>query len=808
MPSFISVVKRITQRPSKKSSSPSTSKDTQFKTDVRLDYCITSARLLKAVGENLPFPWLKGASDLVLQVLEPLRLARTNQQDFDSLAQDILDTLRPIQEQAARLNLEGSLETRFVELKCASFTVKSDTLSNSSSAWTTPTMQRLIQSYQSRLQKEVQMFNLSNMVDIHASVHKTAIETQIMSAKLDTVLAPPLTKKEQPELENYRSLKAGDLRVVATRNQERETESHVLYKGKKTWKTFHDDDAEKRWIEEIQFYHTSRLQPRVRQLFGFTQSQDFLGLVFHEHSMSPVDVWSKMAPIESIFSQAHFFHDWNEALHFLSSTPFGQLVNKETYFGPHPDSLTPENDRLSLRPLVDCSGALQVTLSSNRNRNPAGLYFFLHPISGEPYKPQDIQSLQDVFLSHHSHISHSHVTELYNLISRMLPGIHAGFETTIRAAVSLRVDAPGTGFSSIAEINLPLHLVTVTWKNWPGSPKFSLPRASWQRTIIPDSPGTSYFTFSSKFESMTDINVAFQLLPRFWNRVNESNEFRHRATKLTFDHPGFINLVLRVDVLVPESHVLYLFIQQELQVDNGIVDLSDIFYLSFDSLGASRLTERDLHRSGFMITHSFYHLRGRRQVSVQARKAILELADSSSLTEDLAAEKFLQWPAPVTRRSSSVDRMIRTPNPHRVHTSLHHRRYYPSGHEPLCELAGDEECVCLEARRQCVARGSFTDRFTEDIREPKRQRARSIDSANRITTRILRWMALAQNIGITSSGELRDWYLFPAMFDSYENDPQRICFSNRPVSPWMVLVDPSGSEQVGRPTLLRPHLPN
>ncbi|KAH8817622.1 hypothetical protein DL96DRAFT_392493 [Flagelloscypha sp. PMI_526] len=330
MPSFTSVVKRVTLRSSKTSLPSRKPQDAQFAKDVKLDYCITSARLLKAAGENLPVPWLKGVSDLVLQVLEPLKLARTNKQDFDALAQDILDTLTLIQDQAARMNLEGSPETNLIEMKCASFTkilqdiskdfeaVKLDTVGTLTSAWTTPTMQRLIQSYQSRLQKEVQMFNLSNLVDIHASV-------QILTMKIDATLTAPMTNDDPLELENYRSLKAGDLRVVAARIKQElnpDTECHALYEGEKTWKTFRGSDAEKRWVSEIQFYHAARLQPHVRQLFGFIKSRAFLGLVFHDHMASLHDVWNRMAPVEMVFSLAQWVL-WSVISPILNSQQFG-----------------------------------------------------------------------------------------------------------------------------------------------------------------------------------------------------------------------------------------------------------------------------------------------------------------------------------------------------------------------------------------------------------------------------------------------------------------------------------------------------
>ncbi|KAH8832489.1 hypothetical protein DL96DRAFT_1704552 [Flagelloscypha sp. PMI_526] len=830
MPSFISVVKRITQRPSKKSSSPSTSKDAQFKTDVRLDYCITSARLLKAAGENLPFPWLKGASDLVLQVLEPLRLARTNQQDFDSLAQDILDTLRPIQDQAARLNLEGSSEIQFVESKCASFithdmlrdfeTVKSDTVNNSSSTWTTHTMQRLIQSYQSRLQKEVQIFNTSHLVEMHASVHKTATVMHLMSTKLDTALAPSPKKQQQSQLENYRSLKAGDLQVVATRNQEHsaESESHILYKGKKTWKTFHDNDAEKKWIQEIQFYHTSRLQPRVRQLFGFTQSQDFLGLVFHEYSMRPDTAWNKMGPIERVLSQAQLFTDWNEVLHFLSSTSFGEVVSRIPYHETYSSPIPSENDGFAIYPLVDSSGALQVTFSSGENQEPGSL--FLHHMADFPSKFPSIRDLRDIFVSRSSQVSPTNLIEIQHVFYGLLPSFPDKCEAGVQTNVSLRIDAVvDTNFVSVAEITLPMKSMVADWSCWTkdrGVHQGVLTsKTNWRRY---DQRCTSYVTFTGTLEFTSPMcgSPVFQYLPSFWNQVKKSKEFRDKTLSLKLDQPGHIGLELLTHALreIPLNS-LYIFLRQELEFQyNGQLDLSDVFYFSFDPLGTSRLTEFELQRFGIVITHSFDCSMDRKCVPGHVVEAILALSDYPGLPDDPVV-KSSHRSLPAIQRTSSVDRFNRTPNSHQDHHYPHPLEIMDfTGHATLCHLTGGGDCVCPEARRQYLAAG-FKEGFHGDSGlqsgrcscfpgDDKRRRSRSVDRADRMEMRISRWVNLARNMGRKYAGDLFAWYLHPHLIYHYTGYEDMEFHIRVVSSSWM--VDPSEPERVGRPTQSRTHL--
>ncbi|KAH8795891.1 hypothetical protein DL96DRAFT_1199017 [Flagelloscypha sp. PMI_526] len=261
--------------------------------------------------------------------------------------------------------------------------------------------------------------------------------------------------------------------------------------------------------------------------------------------------------------------------------------------------------------------------------------------------------------------------------------------------------------------------------------------------------------------------------------------------------------------------MLYLFLRQEFQFQcNGLLDTSDMFYFSFDPIGTSRLTEFDLQRFGFVTAHSFYHSVESKDVPDDIMDAILELGDYPSLHEDQTLEEFICSSLPITRRSSSVDRITRTPNPYRIHNSLHHPRSHYTKHEPLCELAGGKECVCPEAKRQRISAGFFGG-FTNDIeyngrecpcfsREPKRQRTKSVDRADRMMIRILRWMTLARDIGMADSGELLKWYLFPTVFDSYAIDYRQISFGLRQVSPWTVLVDPPEPERVGRPTQRRP----
>ncbi|KAH8826591.1 hypothetical protein DL96DRAFT_1608421 [Flagelloscypha sp. PMI_526] len=134
--------------------------------------------------------------------------------------------------------------------------IKTETLKRSLAVWTTSTMQHLIQSYQYRLQKEVVLFNTSNVVDIYASVHR--IE-HALTTRLDAAL-PPRDKTLRPVLENYHPLLPGDLRVIQTNHlAPQDFESCVLYQGEKTWKTFRGEYAEEVLVHNLWFKFCSSL---------------------------------------------------------------------------------------------------------------------------------------------------------------------------------------------------------------------------------------------------------------------------------------------------------------------------------------------------------------------------------------------------------------------------------------------------------------------------------------------------------------------------------------------------------------------
>ncbi|KAK0239404.1 hypothetical protein EDD85DRAFT_949258 [Armillaria nabsnona] len=58
-----------------------------------IDACIQAARLTAAAGEMAPFPFIKGAAQCVVLVLEMIDRAAKNKSDLQELAESIVNTL-------------------------------------------------------------------------------------------------------------------------------------------------------------------------------------------------------------------------------------------------------------------------------------------------------------------------------------------------------------------------------------------------------------------------------------------------------------------------------------------------------------------------------------------------------------------------------------------------------------------------------------------------------------------------------------------------------------------------------------------
>ncbi|KAH8832483.1 hypothetical protein DL96DRAFT_1694624 [Flagelloscypha sp. PMI_526] len=846
MPSIFSAVKKISRRtpkdPTKKSHS------TQLRQDVKLDFWITTARLLKAAGENLPFPWLKGAADLAIQVIEPLRLARSNQQDFSALAQDIIDTLRPIQDQAAALNSAGSSKTALLEEKCKKFTeilkemlkdfeaVRTDILQRKSAAsWTTPAMQRLIQSYQDRLRKEVRMFNTSNIMDIHISVHRTEDTTaqiqqttEIISTKLNAILPPP-TQSQQPELENYRSLKVGDLRVMQTRNMGQLSESHVFYKGEKTWRIFREGNAEQSWIEEVKFYHTTRFHPHIRQLFGFTQSQDFLGLVFHEHSMPIYEVWSEMPPIERVLSVSQFYLQWNKALGSLLSQPSSQeLICQNTWLALGNEAYINSNTALSS--WADRSGGLHVVFSSV-NKLPALRYKPNLKFSSFLYNMGTIRHLRKIFLSSRDNISQTDALDFYKIIDItaresvqdiLCRRISLGSYIETSASLSVQSSFSNSWASHHAYIHNiapPFQTIRVHWRSFSFVALDRATDTSWYRESLQLNRTTNFFFSGDSIPAQTWTILAFQHIPAALDTLRElfRPNFRNNEFTWVYEYPDKIELNIHIEVLgsKPPTLLLHIFLCPQLfAFKTKQYDASDLFYLSFDPLGQVRLKEHDLHRLGLVVTSGFFTRSKRKTLASFAVEAISEVVKSCDSPFPDSLQPVRDWPITRVARYSSVDRFVEYPRPFHVQYDHIHAKSAPL-HEALCSLVCQMDgCICREVRIQQFgvdldvpyipnyALSSPCPCHNEDSpASRKRRKAKSLDRADRIDKAISKWIYLLKATGMNSR-DLHGWYVDPSCefrskYPRYELPPPGPRRSG--ISPWTTLIQPMTSER-GRST--------
>ncbi|KAH8832386.1 hypothetical protein DL96DRAFT_1581869, partial [Flagelloscypha sp. PMI_526] len=559
---------------------------------------------------------------------------------------------------------------------------------------------------------------------------------------------PPLSKTSaHPALENYRQLLADDFRVVQTNIlTSQDSESHVLHKGEKTWKTFQGSNAEESLYR----------QPQVRQLFGFTQSRDFLGLVFHERQQMASLLYANDIITISRFAASSCVMDTLDSL-LTSVSSFQGLVDPSNFNSVRQDESGPmiQFDS-SLSPQADRSGKLHVVLSAHdQNRRPAPRYA-LHSSSLESYRGwiQNFSNasfpLRDAAFVHDSSRFYGLVDATAYFDPHLYPFSTASLpQFLFRILCSIKTAAAGPrsplGASAhlrwiirhmlVSHIQLPSPSAPVLW-NWYPTP-----------FIIRPSQNPRAFN-QSRIVAPPEVQTALL----------------HGYCDVLLDEPVHVFAFRHIPVFWKYAQQLY--------------------YFSADPDGHSRLSELDLSRSGVIIKRATAYQTHSKTLGDFALKAVMEPLTKGTRPLPPALEH-------PQARSSSVDRYMIYPS-----TRAWDRSHI---HSVLCDLVTEDECVCSEAENLLFAEGhrSSRTRYDPDLHrercpcydidspaQRKRPRAKSVDRASRVVSSISPWISLMAITGM-SPWTLRDWYLEPFLnypyFDNFSG-PNRSS-----ISPWTLM---------------------
>ncbi|KAH8817640.1 hypothetical protein DL96DRAFT_1622978 [Flagelloscypha sp. PMI_526] len=824
-------------------------KDPSFDLDVKLDHSIVLIQVLKALGEMLPFPYIKGTADLALKVLEPIRLARTNRQDFEGLVQDINSILLQIRDLSLELSSSGTTSAPALEAKCMKFTkilsdilidlalIRRDIVDGSKATMTTPAMQQLIKSFQNRLQIEVQAFQVTTILEIHSSVQITNEAVSQLQQVTGTIASQLVSVSASgvpgyPHLENYVQLRMGELKILREAGRSSgASEYRVTYNGDKTLKVFKGNNAEETWAEEIMFYHELQFKPRLRQLFGFTKTFDRLGLVFHDHGVPLAEYWEMLPPLERMINTGKFIADWNHLLMDLNERPAlksaSSAVNDKVwpYFWT-PGDLAIESQVL---PMVNGQGLLAAALSREQ-RNQA----FRH--HGTTTSISDIESLQTA-LTHKDH--NKTINDPARIVAQLAHDLARRHNFTFveahpRMALESLLCVMTNGsphdplrprFASYVSIPHP-SAQEIKLRDWTlygdgyvqeshDGPTYS----SFCVMNIPDGETRTYHAQSSEPQISLSGTSLLQYLPD----VIKSLPRTMRDEELHCAYENYIGLYFTVQIsfFAPrlQHYYPYLFLRRSVPIlSNGELDFAALYYVSFDSDGRTEASLKQIAQAGYRFTFGKIMLHCQENsIDLPQINALCSAAEIWDGFAQVPSTESWQHVRSSADRSHSLDRSYRPPQrPEIIYNHIHWKDFWLVGppHSPLCDLINVNECICgvLESHYRCtIAVPEESSLYHKRCQQckglpklVKQRRSQSLDRFDRLHRSVSRWIRFMEVTGMDPH-DLRFYYLESpsvpqwgyytsgfAVVGAGNGMPRR---SRYDISPWTQLVYPEDEER-------------
>ncbi|KIJ26357.1 hypothetical protein M422DRAFT_272599 [Sphaerobolus stellatus SS14] len=281
------------------------------------------AELAAAAGELLPFPYLKGAALVVLQMLKPIQQFRRNREDFEALTVSITNLLQIIHEEVSK-NGEYTLLSDSFEEQCKNFnsclqhiTDDLSTLSDSSNSkfyvkyLTADRVKDRLAGYQKEIEDLRINFMFRNSVNTRMTLSVLQPSTHLnISIRI---------------ISQFRQIPLGDIEIVhrQSENSSSSCEEWLVHvsDGSRTKmaRVYKGTRAIERWKEEIK-WHSQIRHPYVLQLFGLFSYNDNRGLIFQNDLCISYDQYSVSHLKPGLDGLANFHKQDNnyvEALNYI-----------------------------------------------------------------------------------------------------------------------------------------------------------------------------------------------------------------------------------------------------------------------------------------------------------------------------------------------------------------------------------------------------------------------------------------------------------------------------------------------------------
>ncbi|PFH50179.1 hypothetical protein AMATHDRAFT_4185 [Amanita thiersii Skay4041] len=191
------------------------------------------ARIAAAASDLAPFPYIKGAVNVFIALLEPIQQLKKNKEDFRELAEEVCKLIILLRDRAVKHQTTIAASPEFAQLcidfgKCMlDIQAEMNELIRQQSVrwkgyWKANVVQDLIQRYKSRIESLRLNFMMLNVFDMRVQLSNMHLVMDNQNKQSQTTSEGPLTvQRVQPQglhidldISDYKQVNLGDIQVL------------------------------------------------------------------------------------------------------------------------------------------------------------------------------------------------------------------------------------------------------------------------------------------------------------------------------------------------------------------------------------------------------------------------------------------------------------------------------------------------------------------------------------------------------------------------------------------------------------------
>ncbi|KAF8637121.1 hypothetical protein AX17_003025 [Amanita inopinata Kibby_2008] len=305
---------------------------------------IKIARITAAASELSPFPFIKGAVNIFIALLEPLQQMQKNKNDYRDLAEEVCKLIVMLRDRALQHTSTVISSPEFTQL-CADFVqCMMDIQSEMNEVmrqqsvrmrgyFKASVVQDLIARYKARMESLRLNFMALNIFDIRVQLSdiRLLLDTNDNGhvVKEQQVVLPSMPVPVDLDMTDYKQIAMGDIQVLTEpfirhRGAKNEdviyTEDSIACIGSssKTLRIYRGQDPLQILLNDFKIKSDLR-HPYIVQLFGVCKSRRTPGLIFHGELSSCSEYIQGLSHLQAIAFSFRMYRQWQAACQYLSN---------------------------------------------------------------------------------------------------------------------------------------------------------------------------------------------------------------------------------------------------------------------------------------------------------------------------------------------------------------------------------------------------------------------------------------------------------------------------------------------------------